>query len=163
MSQSKSSVILALDVSSASTGYAVLRSGRWRNSPSYYGTIKTSPKLSMPERLKVFRDELEKVVLEVKPNVIAIEDVFRGPNVGTMKLLARFNGVAVEFSRRYLSKDPIVAMASEIRSTLESGKSKELTFAFICKKYNLDWKFNEMNDVADAIALALYAHKKGQE
>lgn len=160
MSQ-KSKVILALDVSSSSTGYAVLRGGRWRQSSTSFGWIKTSAKLSMPERLKVFRDELETIIGRVKPDVIAIEDVFSSRNVSTMKLLARFNGVAVELSRRYLGRDPLIALTSQIRSTLECGKSKEEAFAFICQKYKLDWSLSTMNDVADAIALGLYAHQMG--
>jgi Holliday junction resolvasome RuvABC endonuclease subunit len=95
----------------------------------------------------------------VKPTHIVIEDVFRGRNVATMKLLARFSGVAIELSRRLLRKDPLVVMATEVRSLLGCGRKKEEAFKFVCKKYNLDWSFNKMNDVTDALCLALYAHK----
>jgi len=154
-----SDVILALDVSSSSTGYAVLRKGRWNKSKASYGLIKTPPSLSLAQRLVSFRNQLHAVIKEVNPTFIIIEDVFKGRNVSTMKLLARFNGVAVELSRRVLRKDPIVVLAVEVRALLECGRKKEEAFAYVCKKYKLDWTFNKMNDVADALCLALYAYK----
>lgn len=154
-----SDVILALDVSSSSTGYAILRKGRWNKSQASFGIIKTPTKFTVPQRLVLFRNELHKLIKAVKPTHIIIEDVFKGRNVSTMKLLARFNGVAVELSRRQLRKDPTVVLAVEVRALLECGRKKEEAFEYICKRYNLDWKFNQMNDVADALCLALYAHK----
>lgn len=152
-------VILALDVSSSSTGYAVLRKGRWSKADSSYGFIKVPAKLSLAQRLVHFRNELQILIRDVKPTYIIIEDVFKGRNISTMKLLARFNGVAVELSRRLLRKDPILVLAVEVRAFLECGRKKEEAFQYICDRYNLDWEFNKMNDVADALCLALYAHK----
>ena len=156
-------VILALDLSSSSTGFAVLRKGRWNKSGASYGLIKISPKLSLAERLVKLRDELTKLIKTVKPTFIVIEDVFKGRNIKTMKLLARFNGVAIELSRRLIKKDPMVVLAAEVRSYLECGRKKEEAFEYVCNRYNLDWKFSKMNDVADAVCLALYAHGKLKE
>src|SRR6188508_2321984 len=109
-----SKVILALDVSSSSTGYAVIRNGRWRFSGSSCGTISTPSKLSISERLVLFRDEIEALIKKVKPDLIVIEDVFSSRNISVMKLLARFNGVAIEISRRKLKKNPLIALTSQV-------------------------------------------------
>jgi Holliday junction resolvasome RuvABC endonuclease subunit len=154
----KKRVILALDVSSSSTGYAVLRSGRWNKSGASFGTIKTPSSLPLGKRLVLFRDEVKSLLESVKPTMVVIEDVFSGRNVSTMKLLARFNGVAVEVSRRYLKEEPVIALTTKVRSFLECGKKKEDAFAYICSRYNLDWSFSKMNDVADALCLALYVY-----
>jgi Holliday junction resolvasome RuvABC endonuclease subunit len=162
MPKQSSNVILALDVSSSSTGYAVLRSGRWNKSTKSFGTIATSSKLTMPKRLVDFRNQLNALIKDVKPDIIIIEDVFSGRNVSTMKLLARFNGVAVELSRRLLKKDPIIALTAEVRAFLGCGRKKEEAFEYICNRYNLDWEFKKMNDVADALCLALYAYNSSK-
>lgn len=154
-----SNVILSLDVSSSSTGYAVFRSNRWRVSKNSYGKICISPKLSVAERLVKFRDEVETLINRVDPDLIVIEDIFSQRNVSTLKLLARFNGVAIEVSRRIVNKDPLIALTSQVRGFLKCGRSKEEAFRFICKRYKLDWDFSQMNDVADAVALGLYATK----
>lgn len=163
MSRHKKLVILGLDVSSNRTGYAVLRDGRWNKSVSSYGVIKTPPSFSLSKRLVYFRNEVQQLIRRVRPTHIIIEDVFRGRNVATMKLLARFNGVAIEISRRLLRKDPQTALAVEVRAFLKCGRTKEEAFSFVCAKYGLDWSFNKMNDVTDALALALYRHKTLQK
>ena len=162
-SNNSKQVILALDVSSSSTGFAVLRGGRWNKSASSFGLIKISSKLSLSKRLVEFRDQVKALIVKVKPTVIVIEDVFSGRNIATMKLLARFNGVAIEVSRRMLKRDPIVALTVSVRSSLECGRSKEEAFAYICSRYNLEWSFKKMNDVSDALCLALFVHKLKEE
>jgi crossover junction endodeoxyribonuclease RuvC len=161
--RSNKDVILALDVSSSSTGYAVLRAGRWNKSSTSYGTIKISSKLSLAKRLVEFRDEVQALIKRVKPTLIIIEDVFSGRNIKTMKLLARFSGVAIEVSRRSIKKDPVIALTVKVRAVLECGRSKEEAFNYICSRYNLDWNFNKMNDVTDALCLALFVHKTKEE
>ncbi len=160
MSQQKSNVILALDVSSSSTGYAVLKGGRWRRSAVSFGTIKIPASPDLAGRLEKFRDEVEKIILQSKPDLVVIEDIFFLRSISTVKLLARFSGVALEVSRRLTKQEPCLVLSSTVRSKLECGKSKEEAFKFITDKYKLtDWKFKEHNDIADALCLALYAHK----
>lgn len=159
MSRRRQEVILALDISSSSTGYAVLRDGSWSGVETEYGVITVPTNLTFPKRLVAFRNALADVIRQTKPTHIIIEDVFRGPNVSTMKLLARFNGVAVEVSRRLLRRDPQIALAAEVRAALGCGRGKQDAFDFVCGKFDLDWSFNKMNDVTDALALALYSHQ----
>lgn len=157
------SIILGLDVSSSCTGYAVLKKGRWRKSHSCYGKIELGSRLPISEKLSEFRKELFLLFDNVRPNKIIIEDVFSGRNVKTMKLLARFSGVAMEASHSYLSSPPTLALTAEVRSFLECGRTKEEAFEYICSRYNLDWEFKKMNDVADAIALVLFEHARLKE
>lgn len=151
-------VILALDVSSSSTGYAIFRNGRWNKSTASFGLVKIPSKHLLGKRLVIFRDAIAAIIDKVQPDIIIIEDVFSGRNIATMKLLARFNGVAVEVSRRHLKCEPIIALTTKVRSFLECGRKKEDAFKYICTRYNLKWKYSKMNDVTDAICLALYAH-----
>jgi Holliday junction resolvasome RuvABC endonuclease subunit len=152
-------VILALDISSSSTGWCILRNGRWSKSSASYGHIKVPASLSLPARLVRFRNELHDIIKRSRPTHIIIEDIFSGRNVATMKLLARFSGVAIELSRRVLRKDPQIVTTTEVRALLGCGRGKKDAFGFICAKYRLDWSFNKMNDVTDALCLALFAHQ----
>lgn len=156
-------VILGLDVSSSSTGYAVLRNGRWNKSKASFGIIKTSSKDPLAQRLLSFRDQLEALLKKIKPTHVVIEDVFSGRNISTTKLLSRFSGVALEICLRRTKKEPLVITTMQVRSFLGCGKKKENAFAYICDRYNLDWDFKKMNDVADALALALYMNAELKE
>jgi Holliday junction resolvasome RuvABC endonuclease subunit len=163
MPKKNNRILLALDVSSSSTGYAVFKNGRWSKAKNSFGLIKTSSSMSLGERLCKFRNEVEELIDRVKPTHIVIEDVFSGRNVKTMKLLARFNGVAVELSKRKTDTEPLIVLTASVRKFLKCGKSKEEAFAYICDRYNLEWEFKKTNDITDAISLALYLHGNIEE
>ena len=159
MGKKSSSVILALDISSRSTGYAVLREGTWSGKEGDFGIVTVPAHPVLSRRLVNFRNEIATLVRRVKPTHIIIEDVFSGRNVATMKLLARFNGVALEVCRRLSRRDPQVALAAVVRAGIGCGRGKEDAFKYVCGLFKLDWSFNKMNDVTDALALALYSYK----
>lgn len=164
MPKRDSVIILALDVSSVSTGFVVLRNGRWTKSGASFGLIKPARGVeTLPARLVGFRDKIDNLLHRVAPTHVVIEDVFSGRNISTMKLLARYNGVAIEAAARYLRKDPYIVLTTEARASVGCGHKKEEAFAYICSRYGLDWSFSKMNDVADALVLALYEHKRLKE
>jgi hypothetical protein len=88
-----------------------------------------------------------------------IEDIFSGRNISTMKLLARFSGVAIELSRRSLGSDPLIVNTTKVRAAFPCGNDKEEAFKYICNRYKLQWNFKKDNDLTDAILLALYQHQ----
>lgn len=152
-------IILGLDISSKSTGYAVLKNGRWTKAKNSFGTIKIPEGLGLGERLTVFKEALVEVLERVKPSSIIIEETFAGRNMSTLKLLSRFSGVAIESCFSFLKVEPQVILASSVRSFLGCGKSKKEAFDYINKKYSLKWSFEKYNDITDALCLALYLHK----
>ena len=153
--------ILGLDVSSRSTGWAVLKNGRFYKNEDNYGKILLE-KQELGVRLYNFRQKLKELLEKVNPDAVIIEDVFSGPSPGTSKLLARFSGVAVELCYEILKAEPTVALATTVRKKL-NVKGKEEAFNFIKKRYKLDWDFKKMNDVSDALLLALYQYKLVKE
>jgi hypothetical protein len=70
--------------------------------------------------------------------------------------------VAVELCYEMTKAEPAVALATTVRKKL-NVKGKEEAFEFIKKRYGLDWEFKKMNDVSDALLLALYLHKLVKE
>ena len=156
------SIVLALDVSSLSTGWCCFKHGRfYRREGTDYGVIKGNSRLNPAERLSIFRKEVSTLIYMTKPNLIGIEDVFSGPNRKTFKVLSRFNGVALEVSRTIGGIEPIVVPATEWR-TLWGTQAKKEIFSRVVEKYKLnDLDFNKDNDITDAIGLAFYVHKIG--
>jgi crossover junction endodeoxyribonuclease RuvC len=153
------SIILGLDVSSVSTGWAIIKNGRfYRRENIDFGVIKTTNEDNISYRLSQFRDAVENILSINKPNIVVIEDTYRGPNVNTLKMLVRFGGVAQEITYRVLSIDPILVYTKEARSTIGS-QDKEEVFNIIVKKYKLNnFKFKTHNDITDAIVLAIYGN-----
>lgn len=48
-----------------------------------YGTITTPTTLTFPQRLEVLYDDMEELLKTVKPEAVAVEELFWGHNVTT--------------------------------------------------------------------------------
>lgn len=149
-------IILAIDVSAISSGVAVLDDGYI----IHYSLIKPKAKNSYGERLTYFANAITNLVKEYNPNEIIIEDIFKGRNQNTFKILARFQGVAIQRIYELTNKDPYLLTAVEVRKKIGCGQDKEEAFKYIKKKFKLKkFNFDDHNDIADSIALGLALEK----
>jgi len=151
--------VLSLDISASSTGWSYVFGA---NGVRDYGLIKTKPKYSTAERLTFFRQELEDIVDMYRPSHVVIEDVYSGLNVKTLKLLAKFAGVAEEICFRKTGAEPYIISNKTVKAYFKT-KNKEDMFHFMVDI--LDWpkdevKFKKHNDLTDSIAqLMCYCDK----
>ena len=154
-------IILSLDISSVSTGYAVHHDDQL----IAHGVIKKKPK-QHGEKLLLLETEINRLVEQYKPNIFSFEDIWKGPSIKTYKILALYHGIAYKASFMHFKKDPIVLMPSQLRHTLVDGVGLELTgkkeqdkravFDFMKARHNLtDFVFEKHNDITDAIAVGL--------
>jgi len=149
--------ILALDISSVSTGYCVINDGRLLKSS--LGTIATESKDNISKRLHIFRNAIIDLIEKHNPDKVICEDIFRGRNILTFKVLACFRGVALEVIYEKTGTYPISVMASEARKLVGVKNTKEDCFDYVMDKYTLPgFNFDEHNDIADSIILGLAAH-----
>ncbi len=75
--------ILGIDPGYATTGFGILEAGRGSVQLLNYGTITTPTTLSFPERLVVLYDDMVQLIETVKPDAVAVEELFWGHNVTT--------------------------------------------------------------------------------
>jgi len=145
--------ILALDVSTKSTGWFVTKKS--------CGKIEPDKKLSFGEKLVFFRTELDKLLHKHKPDVVVIEDAYYRPgfgNIHTLKTLVKFAGVAIELCTSHgIETEVITATAARKHCCGEQKEKfgKPEVFKFFIEKYEFhDWTYNAYNDLTDAMALA---------
>lgn len=144
--------ILGLDISTKSTG--------WFISKKACGIIKPPPELSFPEKLSWFRKELFSLLEKHKPDIVIIEDSYFRSGFGsihTLKTLVKFAGVALEVCASMSIKTEVITATTARKyccGKQETSLKKPDVFKYFVEKYNLDWKFDKMNDVTDAMALA---------
>lgn len=149
--------ILGLDISSQRTGVAVINKGRLLKSS--FELIEPNPRKSYGERLSFFRNEIRRIIAKHKPDHVVIEDIFKGRNLKTFKILAMFRGVAVQTIYEETNADPVSLMPTDARAILNIGLGKEDAFCAIVERYKLnDFNFDDHNDIADAIGLAFAIH-----
>jgi Holliday junction resolvasome RuvABC endonuclease subunit len=171
--------VLALDISSASTGICVYKDG----DILYNEAVRLKQK-SHAERLLIFEVALKAIISTYNPDIIAIEDCWQGSNRKTFKVLALYHGVAYKICYETTRKEPFVIMPSEVRKCIghyakvelisskkrglrrgDGSDSKKLTYDFIVKLFSLkEYTFENNNDQTDAIAVALaYSLVSGNE
>lgn len=171
--------ILGLDVSSASTGWAVLEDGQLL-SESDCGFIQMRQK-THGERLNYFEQQLKSIIAKHQVEMIAIEDVWAGKFIQPALILSRYRGVAEKVCWEHFKCEPLVRTATDFRklvglkhgTNLLPGKkekvqtgldSKMLTFQLMKRVFNLTgFDFAKHNDATDALCVALGAHLIGTD
>jgi len=88
-------IILGIDPGIADTGYGLIKNQGGKLNCLAYGSIKTSARLALPDRLEIIHLELAKLIKKHKPSLIAIEELFFGSNVKTALIVGQARGVVV--------------------------------------------------------------------
>lgn len=146
--------ILSFDLSTVSTGFALIIDGKMDTDA--YGTISPPNKLKGGAKLTYFQDEIRKTIKKLKPDLVCIESIFKGHSMITFKSLCMLRGIAVKTIHEEMGKDPCSILAVEARSTLNLSPSKDDAFKEAIKKYKLKgFNFIKDNDIIDAFILGI--------
>lgn len=87
--------IIGVDPGSLHTGYGIVEMDGRRLQMVASGTIHLSSLHSFPERLGVIYNKLSSIIREIKPDSMAIEDVFFATNPRTALKLGQARGAAI--------------------------------------------------------------------
>src|ERR1019366_4466935 len=92
---SKGRVVLGIDPGLARMGYGVVIQQGSRMTAGEYGTVTTVAHTVLEKRLVVLFEKLEQILKKVKPEVVAIEELFFTRNVKTGIAVGQARGVAL--------------------------------------------------------------------
>ena len=84
--------VLGVDPELGITGFSIMDTKRNQTHLSAYGTIKPKPKDSLPKRLNYLFEEMNKILDQFSPDVMAIEDAFYSKNVKSAMTLGQARG-----------------------------------------------------------------------
>jgi len=149
-------VVLGIDPGLNRTGYAVLAPRGRQPWLREAGVIRSTPKLSLSERVREIGEGLQEVFEQYHPEVVALEQVFStGQFPQSALLMAHARGVILFVSARNLC--PVVGYAPrQVKRLLTgSGKADKLQVQQAVKSELRLTQILEPNDVADAAAIAL--------
>ena len=147
--------ILGIDPGYATTGFGILEAGRGSVQLLNYGTITTPTTLTFPERLVVLYDDMVQLIETVKPDAVAVEELFWGHNVTTGIGVSHGRGVILlaicksgaplfEYTPNQV-KQAVVGYGSA-----DKQQVREMTRRILKME-----KVARPDDAADAIAIAL--------
>ncbi len=84
--------VLGVDPGLGITGFSIMDTKRNQTNLSAYGTIKPKPKDSLPKRLNYLFEEMNKILDQFSPDVMAIEDAFYSKNIKSAMTLGQARG-----------------------------------------------------------------------
>jgi len=84
--------VLGVDPGLGITGFSIMDTKRNQTHLSAYGTIKPKPKDSLPKRLNYLFEEMNKILDQFSPDVMAREDAFYSKNVKSAMTLGQARG-----------------------------------------------------------------------
>ena len=88
-------VIIGFDPGIADTGFGVIKKENGKLICLEYGSIKTSSKLSLSERLVIVYSSVQKIVKKHSPAVVCVEELFFSKNVKTAMVVGQARGVVL--------------------------------------------------------------------
>jgi len=154
-------IILGVDPGTATTGYGVIlaKNINSKNRGNFkclsYGSIKTSPEMAMPQRLKKINNELAKILKIHQPKIMVVESLYFFKNLKTAMPVSQAKGVILLTAAKknipvHEFTPPQVKML-----VAGSGKAEKIN---VQKKVKAIFGMKDIpkpDDAADALAIAL--------
>ena len=147
--------ILGIDPGYATIGFGILDAARGSVQLQQYGTITTPPELEFSQRLLVIYEDMNRLIDTVKPDCMAIEELFWGHNVTTGIGVSHGRGVILlAAAQRELPVHEYTPMQIK-QAVVGDGYATKLQVMDMTKRILKMEKVARPDDAADAIAVAL--------
>jgi len=150
-------VILGIDPGIADTGYGVIKEEKGKLSCLCYGTIKTSAKDNLADRLFLVHRELSKIIKNYQPQAAAVEQLFFNKNVKTALIVGQARGVVILTLKQGLL--PVLEFTpSQVKQAVSAyGKASKTQVQKMVKLILGLKELPRPDDAADALAVAICA------
>ncbi|MEA3449587.1 MAG: crossover junction endodeoxyribonuclease RuvC [Patescibacteria group bacterium] len=150
-----SNKILGIDPGIADTGWGVIENNKGKLKCLAYGSIKTSAKKELPERLTELHRELDDVIKKYQPKLVGVEELFFCKNVKTALIVGQARGVIL-LTIKQNNLNPREYTPLQIKQAVSSyGKADKGQVQRMVKiMLNLK-EIPKPDDAADALAVAI--------
>lgn len=152
-----STIILGIDPGIADTGYGLVKSESGELICINFGSIKTSAKLELIDRLEMIGKKLTRIIKKYKPDLMAVEQLFFCRNVKTALIVGQARGVIMLTAKQ--NKIPVSEYTPLQVKQAVSGYG-QATKQQVQRMVNVLLSLKEIpqpDDAADALAIAICA------
>ena len=147
--------VLGIDPGLGTTGFGLISSTNDKFNLIDFGTIKTSTKDSLSNRLKIIFENISTLIDEYNPTVFSIEEIFYSNNVKSSLLLGHARGAAITAAA---TKNILIYeySAKKVKQSLTwNGNAHKDQVKFMVKNLLKLKTPPKSNDSSDALAIAL--------
>lgn len=152
-------ILLAVDPGTATTGYAVAEIAGDSVRPIAYGSIRTDPRHSQPDRLMQVYERLAELMDEHRPDALAVERLFFCKNEQTALAVGRSLGVAMLLAAQRRI-EVVEYTPLEVKSAVVGyGAAEKRQVQYMVQRILKLSEPPRPDDAADALALCItHAH-----
>jgi crossover junction endodeoxyribonuclease RuvC len=151
--------ILGIDPGIALTGFGVVEKSGGRVKAGSYGHISTESGTPVARRLKILYDDMVNIIVEYKPDVVAVEELFFNKNAKTAIIAAQARGVII-LSAVNNGVDVVEYTPLQVKqAVIGYGRASKQQVQFMVKELLSLKETPKPDDTADALAIAIcHAH-----
>ncbi|NLY74163.1 MAG: crossover junction endodeoxyribonuclease RuvC [Firmicutes bacterium] len=148
-------VILGVDPGTAITGYGVIKKEGNHLKRVAYGVIRTASQRSTSSRLKQIHQELQLIIEQYRPEVMAVEQLFFNKNVRTALAVGQARGVILlagaTAGLEIVEYTPLQVKTAVVGyGRAEKAQVQEMVRILLCLG-----EIPKPDDAADALAIAI--------
>lgn len=154
--------IIGIDPGYAIVGYGIVDYEKSKFNVIDYGSITTTPKNTMPERLNLVYDALTYIFSKYKPEAIAFEELFFNQNAKTVINVGQARGVSVLAAQR-LNINVFEYTPLQVKQAVVGyGRAEKKQVQEMVKTLLRLKSVPKPDDTADALAVAIcHGHSSG--
>jgi crossover junction endodeoxyribonuclease RuvC len=148
-------LVLGVDPGSRRTGYGAVETDGRRHRLVEMGTIAAAPSLSLPEKLRHIHAGVAGLITRLRPDALAVEDVFHSANTRTALVLGHVRGVVLLAGAEAglpVHEYPPATVKQQITGF---GRAEKTQVAFMVTRMLSLTADAEPGDATDALAVAL--------
>ena len=147
--------ILGIDPGYATTGFGVVQSLPGTLKLLNYGTITTPAAMKFPQRLEMLYDDMVRLLDTVKPDAVAVEELFWGHNVTTGIGVSHGRGVILLAAKKH-GVDIYEYTPLQIKqSVVGYGRAEKKQIIYMTQLLLRLPEPAKPDDTADALAVAI--------
>lgn len=147
--------ILGIDPGTGILGFGVIEIKNGNNVLVDAGVIKTPIKQADSDRLKTIFDELDQLIKEIKPEVMAVEKLFFSKNVTTAMSVSQARGIVLLLGKQH-NLELHEYTPNQIKQAITGyGNAKKNQMQEMVKMHLKLKEIPKPDDAADALAAAI--------
>lgn len=148
--------ILGIDPGLSATGYGMIEiAGDDHPQLFAYGAIRSKAKEELAQRLFYIYQELSRILVEQKPDVVAIESIFFAENVRTAIVMGHVRGVVMLAAMNHGAQVREYSPREIKMSVVGNGAAAKSQVKFMVRNILQVREEIEPDDASDALAVAL--------
>lgn len=148
-------LIIGIDPGIARTGWGIIEAQKSNYKAQSFGCIETQSSAPLPERLNTLFNKLQQIIIQEKPQILAIEELFFNTNAKTALIVGQARGVVLLIAAQHNIPVAVYTPLQVKIAITGYGRAEKSQVGQMVKVLLKLSTIPKPDDTADALAIAL--------